>query len=96
MLRLLEGDDEVCPSQVEFQHLKGEAPGPGIANPSRLEAGQRMGGDGAGVVQSQFGGDATGGCPPAEAGLTDPRIEEDFGEPAAVVVAGAQEQNGLG
>ena len=89
VLCLFEGDHVVCGPKVEVQYLQRESSGHVIENAPGLEAGERMGRDRTGIVQAQLGGDSTGGCPPAEVGLAGPCIKEDFGEPAAVVVAGA-------
>jgi hypothetical protein len=52
VLGLLEGDDEICASEVEFQYLQREAPGSRAEDAPCLEPGQGMGGDGAGIVQT--------------------------------------------
>ena len=52
VLRFFEGDDEVRALEIEVQYLQREAPGSGLLNASRSEAGKGMGRDGAGIVQS--------------------------------------------
>jgi hypothetical protein len=92
---LFEGDHEVCLPQVEVQYLQGKALGNRIEDAPRPQAGQRMGRDGAGIVQPQLGGYSAGVGLPVEPGLAGQRIEQNFGEAAAIVVACTQKEQRL-
>src|SRR5262249_58825319 len=95
VFRLLEGDDQVGRGQVFLARPQRGAQVLLVADAEGREPFDRTGRERAEVVAERRR-QAARGRPPGQPGRGGAMVEEDLGEAAAVVVAGANEQDGAG